>query len=266
MPALTFLLSLLVVLAIAALAWWRPASTTVFEYERGLLYRRGKFVGLMDPGVHWVSRRYGRITRVDMRASYVIVPGQELLSLDGVGVKVSLAANIQMVDPNVAVNKVQDYRAALYAVLQLACRDLISAMKVEDLLTSRPQLGTSLMAKSEAPIAELGVKLISAEVRDLMLPGDLKRIFGLEVQARKEGLAALERARGETAALRSLANAARLLQDNPALLQLRLLQTLGATSGNTIVVGSADVGIPINPAAKARGPRRQATSSEETPA
>jgi regulator of protease activity HflC (stomatin/prohibitin superfamily) len=74
-------------------------------------------------------------------------------------------------------------------------------------------------------VVEIGVKLLSVEIRDLMLPGDLKRIFAQEVQARKEGLAALERARGERAALRSLANAARLVQDNPALLQLRLLQT-----------------------------------------
>jgi regulator of protease activity HflC (stomatin/prohibitin superfamily) len=257
MPAL--LISLLIVLAIVGLVWWGPVTTTVFEFERGLRYRRGRFVGVLEPGVYWVTRRYGRISKVDVRPYYLVVPGQELLSLDGVGFKVSLAANIQVVDPEAAVNKVQDYRAAVYAVLQLVCRDLVSSMKVEDLLSSRPQLGTSLMEKSVAPIAEMGVKLVSAEIRDLMLPGDLKRVFAQEVQARKEGLAALERARGETAALRSLANAARMIQDNPALLQLRLLQTLGASSGNTVVVGSLDGGISLRPPAKRRA------SGTETP-
>lgn len=240
----------LIVLGVAGLAWWRPMSITVFEYERGLRYRRGRFVGVVEPGVYWVTARYGRISKVDVRPTYLIVPGQELLSQDGIGLKVSLAANIQVVDPNTAINKVQDYRGAIYAVIQLACRELVSAAKVEDLLTSRPEIGKSLMEKSEAPIADMGVKLVSVEMRDLMLPGDLKRIFAQEVQARKEGLAALERARGETAALRSLANAARLVQDNPALLQLRLLQTLGASSGNTVVVGSPEVGITPRPPVK----------------
>jgi regulator of protease activity HflC (stomatin/prohibitin superfamily) len=239
-------------------------STTVYEFERGLRYRRGRFVGVLEPGVYWVTRRYGRISKVDVRPYYLVVPGQELLSLDGVGLKVSLAANIQVVDAEAALNKVQDYRAAVYAVLQLACRDLISAMKIDDLLTSRPQLSTSLMERSVAPIAEMGVKLVSAEVRDLMLPGDLKRVFAQEVQARKEGLAALERARGETAALRSLANAARMVQDNPALLQLRLLQTLGASSGNTVVVGSPEGGISLRPAAKRRASGAETPSSDPT--
>src|SRR5258708_6507674 len=196
------LTTLIVILVIVAIAWWRPATTTVFEFERGLRYRRGKFVKVLGPGAHWMSRRSGRISKVDVRAFYLVVPGQELLSLDGIAIKVSLAAHLQVVDPNLAVNTVQDYRAAVYAVLQLACRDLVSAMKVEDLLASRPQLGTSLMEKGVAPIAEMGVKLSSVEVRDLMMPGDLKKIFAQEVQARKEGLAALERARGETAARR----------------------------------------------------------------
>lgn len=247
----------LIVVGIAGLAWWRPISITVFEFERGLRYRRGRFVGVLEPGVYWITGRYGRISKVDVRPSYLIIPGQELLSRDGIGLKVSLAANIQIVDPNIAVNNVQDYRGAIYAVIQLACRDLVSAAKVEDLLTNRPELGKSLMEKSEGPISEMGVKLVSVEIRDLMLPGDLKRVFALEVQARKEGLAALERARGETAALRSLANAARMIQENPALLQLRLLQTLGASSGNTVVVGSPDVGIVPKPPVKRAGSKTE---------
>jgi regulator of protease activity HflC (stomatin/prohibitin superfamily) len=256
------LILLLIVLAVAGLAWWGPGSTTVFEFERGLRYRRGRFVGVLEPGVYWVTRRYGRISKVDVRPYYLVVPGQELLSLDGVGVKVSLAANIQVVDPEAALNKAQDYRAAVYAILQLACRDLISAMKIEDLLTGRPQLSASLTEKSVGPIAEMGVKLVSAEIRDLMLPGDLKRVFAQEVQARKEGLAALERARGETAALRSLANAARMVQDNPTLLQLRLLQTLGASSGNTVVVGSPEGGISLRPPPKRRAAGAETPSAD----
>jgi regulator of protease activity HflC (stomatin/prohibitin superfamily) len=78
---------------------------------------------------------------------------------------------------------------------------------------------------------------MQAEIKDVMFPGDLKRVFSQVVRARQEGLAALERARGETAALRSLANAASLLEQRPALLQLRILQAVGSEGGNTLVVG-----------------------------
>lgn len=85
--------------------------------------------------------------------------------------------------------------------------------------------------------AAFGLRLISADVKDIMLSGKLKEIFAQVVNARQEGLAALERARGETAALRNLANAAKMIDANPNLMQLRLVQTLGESSGNTLVLG-----------------------------
>ena len=90
------------------------------------------------------------------------------------------------------------------------------------------------------PLARLGVELLSVDVRDLMLPAELKRAFAGVVAARKDGEIALERARGETAALRNLANAGRMLEDNPGLVQLRLLQEIGGSTGNTVVIGLPD--------------------------
>jgi regulator of protease activity HflC (stomatin/prohibitin superfamily) len=86
----------------------------------------------------------------------------------------------------------------------------------------------------------LGISLQKIEVRDIILPGDLKRAFAQTISAQKEGLANLERARGETASLRSLANAAKLMQDHPGLLQLRAIQAIEASKGNTITLGLAD--------------------------
>ncbi|NCJ07907.1 hypothetical protein GS597_15610 [Synechococcales cyanobacterium C] len=91
--------------------------------------------------------------------------------------------------------------------------------------------------------AELGLYLVSVNLKDLMLPGDLKRLYAQVVQARQAGLAQLERARGEAAALRNLTNAARLTQDHPGLLKLRFLQALEHSSGNTFFMGMS----PTNP-------------------
>ena len=94
-------------------------------------------------------------------------------------------------------------------------------------------------------IKELGLNLISVSLKDIMFPGKLKEIFAQVVSARKEGLAALEKAKAETAALRNLANAAKMTEGNPNLMQLRLVQALGESSGNTLVLGMPSQGIPF---------------------
>ena len=242
MPIVILLLA--IVLAISAYAYWSPGRITVLEYERGLRYRRGRFVALLPPGVHWRSGRTGKIAKVDMRQVLVTLPGQEVLTSDGLSVKVSLVANTELVDPEVAINKVQNYMASFYTELQVALRILVGGLNIEDLLKARDDLSKNLLERVSAPAAAMGLHVISVNIRDVMMLGELKRIFAQEVSARKEGLAALEKARGETAALRSLANAARLVQENPALLQLRLLQQIGGTRGNTVVFGAPQV-VPL---------------------
>jgi regulator of protease activity HflC (stomatin/prohibitin superfamily) len=97
-----------------------------------------------------------------------------------------------------------------------------------------------VMERTASSLAKIGIELLGVEVRDIMVPGDLKRLFAGVVAARKEGEASLERVRAETAALRSLANAGRMIEDNPGLLQLRMLQQVGGSTGNTVVVSMPD--------------------------
>ena len=149
----------------------------------------------------------------------------------------SLAARYRVADPAVAINEVQDYSGSLYLELQLALRKIIGGTPIDELLETRQEIGERLLAETAAKAGELGIELLEVEVKDVMFPGALKKIFTQVVQARQEGLAALERARGETAALRNLANAAQLVERNPNIMQLRLLQMLGQTQGNTVVLG-----------------------------
>jgi hypothetical protein len=128
----------------------------------------------------------------------------------------------------------------------------VSAEPIEALLEKRPQLGALLTAQVREPARLLGLELVQADVRDLTLPGELKKLFAQVTKARQEGLAALERARGETAALRNLANAARLVHDNPALMQLRMLQVVGEQSGNTVVLGMPASATPLPIASSGR--------------
>ncbi len=219
---------------------------TIFEYQKGLKYSRGRFVGVLGPGQSWILPAFTTIVPVDVRPEFITIIGQDVLSADGVTLKVSLAAEFEVIDPNVAINKNANFRGGLYLSLQMALREIVGTEKIDDLMQNRASIGTKLMERCSAKATEYGVKLRIADVKDIMFPGEMKKAFSQVVKAQKEGQAALERARGETAALRNLANAARIMDDNPNLLQLRALQTFADSSNNTLVLGMPNGAVPIS--------------------
>ncbi len=222
---------------IGALLKWGLRRTTIFEYERGLRYTRGRFAGTLEAGQYWYFPFRSKIDKVDVRPRYLAISGQEVLTSDGVAVKVSLASRYEIVDTDRAINKAQDYSGMLYLELQMALRKMISKTTADEILESRDTFAEKLLELSAASAENLGLKLHAVDLKDVMFPGALKQLFAQVVLARKEGQAALERARGETAALRNLANAAKLMEESPALLQLRLLHALAGSTGNTLVLG-----------------------------
>lgn len=235
------LLAIAVVVILGAVLLQSLVSrTTVYEWERGLEYASGRFQRVLDPGVHVRFRLSSFIRRIDIRPRFAIVQGQEILTSDGVPLKVSLIAHHVVTDPVAAVTQVADHESALHLLLQRAAREAVGQRQMDDVLAGRASIGDDIAARVREDVGALGIELRDVSVRDVMLSGDLKRTFAQVVQARQEGLAALERARGETAALRNLANAAKQIEGNPALYQLRLLQLLASQPGHTIVLGSPD--------------------------
>jgi len=226
-------------LVLVAAVVLRPAVTiaTVHDYERGLRYRRGRLVGLVDPGTQIAIRPFTELQVIDGRPTSITVPGQEILTADGVALRVSLTARYVVGDPIAAVTNDQSYVSALYTALHAGLREALAGRTADEILAGRAELGPAVSGAAASELARLGIELLGVDVRVVMVPSELKRAFAGIVAARREGEAALERARGETAALRSLANAGRMLDDNPGLLQLRILQQLGASSGNTIMLG-----------------------------
>ena len=225
-------------------------KVTIFEYEKGLLYSKGRFIRILGAGRHRYFALTKTIQTVDIRLVTVSITGQEILSSDNIALKVSLAVQYEIADPATAVNKIQNYQEALYVELQLVLREILGSAKIDEILEKRNELGKKLFEIAEPKVKQLGLALKSANIKDIVFPGDLKKMFAQVVKAQKEGLAALEKARGETAALRNLANAAQMLEKNPVLMQLRILQTLGESSGNSIVWGVPSQTIPLP--AKAR--------------
>jgi regulator of protease activity HflC (stomatin/prohibitin superfamily) len=261
--------STIILIFIVLIAVWgitrQVTKTIVFEYERGLRFSKGRLNGVLGPGQYWHLRGSTVIQRIDTRPSRVVVAGQEVLSADGVAVKTSIAATVQIKDAERAVMGSDNYQAAIHVELQLALRSLASSLPIEELLQKRTEVPAELKKIAGPPLAAIGIDLQDASLRDLTFPGELKKIFAQVVKARQEGLAALEKARGETAALRNLANAAALIDRNPSLMQLRALQVFAQQPGNTLVLGVQQGGtvIPLRDRASAELPPQDAAPPVE---
>ena len=211
----------------------------VQEGHVGLLYHKGKFVEVLQPGRHVCWGRNYFVRDQDVRKTFLQVAGQEVLTADNVGLKLSVLVNYQIADAVKAAHETQNWYNDLYNAAQIALRAVVGGVAVEALLNQRLEIGAQLLARVQPEAVKVGINVLAVEVKDVMFPAELKRAFAEVLKAKQEGQAALERARGESAALRNLANAARVLEGNPALMNLRLMQSLSTaqSAGNTLVLG-----------------------------
>ncbi len=205
----------------------------------GLLYHEGRLVQTLLAGRHVRWGRNFRLASIDLRKTLLTVPGQEVLSSDNVGVKISLVLTIQITDA-AKTAEADNHLTHLYSAAQTATREVVAGITLDALLAQRTAIGAQLREQVSPRAEALGLQLLAVEVRDVMLPGELRKAFSEVLKAKQEGLAALERARAESAALRNLSNAARLIEGQPSLTTLRLLQTLEATN-QTIVLNDLSV-------------------------
>jgi regulator of protease activity HflC (stomatin/prohibitin superfamily) len=234
------LLGLLIASIVKGITDANRTITVIKPYERGVEYRDGAFVRVVQAGryVSWGDRT--SITTVDLRENTTTVGGQEVLTSDNLSVKLTLSLVSAIEDARLSIETSSNPENDLYARMQTAIRMAVAKRSLDEVLAGRQDMVSEIEAELKPFLAARGVKLISLALRDVMLTAELKRAYSDILRARKEGEAALERARGETAALRSLANAARVMKDNPALAQLRVLQTVqqSAQKGASIILNA----------------------------
>lgn len=240
------IITAIVVIVVISLVKIRHAFVVQHGFV-GLLYHKGKFVELLNPGRHIRWGSFYSQSLIDVRKTVLAIAGQEVLTADNVALKLSLSVTYQVTDPAMAVNESQNWHTQFYNAVQLAARAVVNGVAVEALINQRFEIGAQLLARVQPQAAQTGVTVLSVEVKDVMFPADLKRAFADVLKAKQEGQAALERARGESAALRNLANAAHVLEGNPALMNLRLMQSLttAQNAGNTLVVGVPGGFVPL---------------------
>ena len=225
------LLALVVLLASTAYRTIR-----VSPWERGALYIDGGFDRLLEPGRHRLFRlgRQLHVAPISLGPSYLATGPVEVVTADGLPVRLSATVLYRILDAEQALQH-PAHEAVRLAVNQ-ALLAVASKHRLEVLLARAEPFGEALLTATGGVAGPAAIERVA--LAGVVLPPELRRSVTEVERARIEGLAALERARGEHAALRSLANAARMLKDNPDLMNLRLLQAVGAAGkGATIMVG-----------------------------
>jgi regulator of protease activity HflC (stomatin/prohibitin superfamily) len=197
----------------------------ITAWERAVVLRDGAVARVEGAGRHRRQRRESwRV--LDVRPRLLIIPPQEVLTSDGLQVRVSLFLTASVADAELWLTGSVDVGSELHALAQRALRTVVAAHTLEELLAARDSL-TGELATIRQAAARFGAAIESFEVRDLTLPQELRQAYSATALAKAEGAAKLERARGEAAAVRSLANTAQVLEAHPSLLQLRALESAG---------------------------------------
>ena len=199
---------------------------TVGMGYQGLLYADGKFVRMLEPGVYhyWKSDKVATVVQVDKRVHTISVAGQEILTRDKAGIRINFSAQHQVVDVVKAVVDNHDYIAQLYTALQLVLREYIGSMTLDQLLSNKQAVGQYIVDEIEQAASQLGVRILSGGIKDIILPGDVKDIMNQVLIAQKKAQANTIMRQEETASTRSLLNTAKLMEDNAMLLKLKEME------------------------------------------
>lgn len=200
----------------------------VERYRLGVLFYDGKYVETLQPGLYafWRNTADAKITEVDLRETMLDVAGQEIMTADKVTLRLNAVIAYRIADARLAVTAADDVRQALYREAQLALRAIVGARELDQFLTDKDAVAKELEETVRRRVGELGLEIVSGGIRDVILPGDMKDLMNKVTEAKKAAEANLIARREETAAMRSQANTAKLIEGNPTLMRLRELEVL----------------------------------------
>ncbi|MGW1836620.1 slipin family protein [Streptomyces sp. NPDC002067] len=220
-----------VALASAGAVYLLAAARVVKQYERGVVLRLGRLSSAVrGPGFTMIVPVVDRMRKVNMQIVTMPVPAQEGITRDNVTVRVDAVVYFKVVDAADAVIAVEDYRFAVSQVAQTSLRSIIGKSDLDDLLSNREKLNQGLAVMIDSPALGWGVQIDRVEIKDVSLPETMKRSMARQAEATRDRRARVINADAEFQASKKLAEAAQAMSDQPAALQLRLLQTVVAVA------------------------------------
>ncbi len=227
-----------IIIALAVILLLSNALKVVQEYERGAVFRLGRFVGLRGPGLVVIIPFIERIRRVDLRVITMDVPEQECMTVDNVTVRVDAVVYFRVLDAASAILKVNNYIKATHLLAQTTLRNVVGSSELDELLAHRERLNEKMQKIVDEGTDPWGIKVSMVETKEVQLPENMQRAMAAQAEAERERRAKVVHAEGEYQAAEKLAQAAKVMSRQPAALQLRYLQTLSGIAterSNTIL-------------------------------
>ena len=210
----------------------------ITEYERGVIFRFGRYAGVKQAGLRWIIPGVDRMVRIGLREIVMDVPPQEVITRDNVSVKVNAVLYFRVLHPEKAVIQVENYLYGTSQLAQTTLRSICGQAELDDLLSEREQINQKLQAIIDLQTEPWGVKVRAVEVKQIDLPQEMQRAMAKQAEAEREKRSKVIHAEGEFQAAQRLADASRVLASEDSALQLRYLQTLSeiATENNSTII------------------------------
>jgi len=238
------IMSIAIIIVIFLLMLLSSSIKIMAEYQRIVIFRLGRLLGIKGPGLVFIVPIIDKIIKLDLRTRVIDVPKQRVITKDNVTVDVDAVVYYRITDPEKAVVEVQRYEVATSLLAQTTLRDILGTQSLDDLLSKREQLNKSLQTIIDQGTDPWGIKVSAVTIRDVALPDEMMRAIAKQAEAEREKRARIIIADGEFQASKKMTDAAKLYEKTPTALRLRELQTLTeiAREKNLIIVPGGEMG------------------------
>jgi regulator of protease activity HflC (stomatin/prohibitin superfamily) len=228
----TAILVLLAILVVSAAAMAAASVRILREYERAVVFRLGRVIDQKGPGMILLIPAVDRMVRVTLRTVTLRIPPQEVITRDNVPVRVAAVAYFRIIDPTRSVVEVEDYGAATLQIAQTTLRSVLGKAELDALLAEREKLNEHLQQIIDEQTEPWGIKVTTVEIKDVEIPDRMQHAMARQAEAERTRRAKIINAEGEFQAAARLGEAADVISQNPATMQLRYLQALTDISSN----------------------------------
>jgi regulator of protease activity HflC (stomatin/prohibitin superfamily) len=222
------LITLLVMLLMATLVSIRQIN----QYERGVVFTLGKFTGIRQPGWRLVIPIFQRMRKVDIRTKTVDVPDQEVITKDNIPVNINAVVYYKIIDSAKAVLEVENFFYAISQLAQTTMRNAVGERTLDELLQRRAEIAETIKKELDLKTDKWGIDVEALELKDVIIPENLKRTISKEAEAEREKRAVIIKAQGDREAADNLAAAAQTLAQTPGAMHLRTLQAINDLSSD----------------------------------
>ncbi len=209
------------------------------QYQRGVTFTLGRYTNTKKPGWRLVIPIFQMMKKVDIRVKAVDVPDQEAITKDNISVKVNAVIYYKITEADKSVIEVENFYYAVSQLAQTTMRNIVGEVSLDELLSNRDQVSDRIQQIVDKATDPWGIKVDSVDLKDIVLPEEMKRTIGKQAEAERERRAVIIKAEGEVIAAENLTKAANMLSSAPGALHLRTLQTindLSSDQSNTVVI------------------------------